>query len=112
MKTMEQVCPVGSQSAVRASQDTDSSFDENVYHGIRLTGPDPDKLVALCDAVLFYVQVARLRTRPVTISEAEGCVTLRWSRYAPAVFRHSRMLQLIAGGEYIDHLTVQESRAA
>ena len=75
-------------------------------------GPDPDKLLALCDAVLFYIQVARLRTRPVTITEAEGCVTLRWSRYAPAVFRNSRMLELVAGGELIDHLTVQESVAA
>ena len=57
-------------------------------------------------------RVARLRTRPVRITEAEGCVRLQWSRYAPAVFRGNRMLNLVAGGELIDHLTVQESVSA
>lgn len=80
--------------------------------GVRLIGPDSDKLIALTDALLFYCQVARLRTRPVTISEAEGCVGITWSRYAPAAFRNSRMLELIAAGQQIDYLTVQESRAA
>ena len=83
-----------------------------IYENVRLEGTDPDKLVALCDALLFYVQVARLKTRPVTISEAEGCVKIYWSRYAPAVFRNSRMIDLVAGGELVDHLTVQESSGA
>ncbi len=93
---------------------TDGSFDEEdrIYDNVRLIGPDQDKLVALCDALLFYCVVARLRTRPVTITEAEGCARITWSRYAPAVFRNSRMLNLVAGGELIDRLTVQESRAA
>jgi cytochrome c-type biogenesis protein CcmE len=74
-----------------------------------LDGPE-EKLIPLVDAILFYCRVARLRTRPVRITEAEGCVTLRWSRYAPAVFRNNQRLALVAGGELIDHLTVQESR--
>jgi len=83
-----------------------------LYQGVLLDGPDWDKLVALCDALLFYCAVARLRTRPVTISEAEGCVTLRWSSYAPAVFRGNRLLELVSCGELIDYLTVQESGTA
>jgi hypothetical protein len=98
------------RSPVVASR-TDGSFDDEdrIYENVRLIGPDPDKLVALCDALLFYCAVARLRTRPVTIAEAEGCVTIRWTQYAPAVFRNSRLIDLVAGGELIDHLTVQES---
>jgi len=86
--------------------------DDNVYENVLLIGVDMDKLVALCDALLFYCQVARLRTRPVTITEAEGCVTLKWSTYAPAAFRKSRMLELIVGARQIDYLTVQESVGA
>jgi hypothetical protein len=61
-----------------------SRFDtaDRIYENVRLIGPDPDKLVALADALLFYVQVARLRTHLVTITEAEGCVKIRWSQYA------------------------------
>lgn len=105
---MEQVCPVG--SPVGASR-FDKGDEDWIYEKVRLIGADLDKLVALCDALLFYVQVARLRTRPVTITEAEGCVKIRWSKYAPAAFGNSRMLDLVAGGALIDQLTVQESRA-
>ena len=99
---------------VGASPIVDGSFNEGdrIYENVRLSGPDMDKLVALCDALLFYCAVARLRTHPVTISEAEGCVKIQWTRYAPAVFRNSPLLALVAGGELIDHLTVQESIAA
>jgi len=48
-----------------------------------------DRLITLADALLFYVQVARLRTRPVTICAAKGGFTLTWRRYAPALFRNS-----------------------
>src|SRR5437870_4948552 len=109
METMTQVCAVGSQ--VVASQ-VDGSSDDPIYEGVRLDGPDRDKLVVLCDALLFYCAVARLRTRPVTITEAEGCARIAWSRYAPAVFRNNPLLGLVARGEYIDHVTVQESVAA
>ncbi len=112
METMERVSAVADEAQVRAFLDTDGSSCERIYENVRLIGPDMNKLVALCDALLFYCQVARLRTRPVTITEAEGCVTLTWSRYAPAVFRNSRMLELIAGGQQIDYLTVQESKTA
>jgi hypothetical protein len=54
----------------------------------------------------------RLSTRPVTITEAEGCARITSSGYAPAVFRNSRMLDLMAVGELIDYVTVEESRAA
>ena len=94
------------------SQVTDGSFEGRIYENVRLIGPDEDKLVTLCDALLFYCQVARLRTRPVRIEENCGCVTIRWSRYAPVVFRDGRMLELVAGGQQVDYLTVQESRAA
>src|SRR5437762_994473 len=99
------------RSPVVASQ-TAGSFDEQdrTYENVRLIGSDPDKLVALCDALLFYCAVARLRTRPVMITEAEGCVKIRWTRYAPAVFAGQRPLSLVAGGEYIDLVTVQENR--
>ncbi|MEX2261741.1 MAG: hypothetical protein WD696_07305 [Bryobacteraceae bacterium] len=111
METMEQFAP--SESPVWAPKNDGNSDEfDRLYENVRLIGVDQDKLVALCDAVLFYVQVARLRTRPVTITEAEGCVEIRWSKYAPAVFRRNRLLALVAGGELIDHLTVQESIAA
>ncbi len=99
---------------VGVSRTVDGSFDEQdrIYENVRLSGPDMDKLVALCDSLLFYCAVARLRTRPVTINEAEGCVKIQWNRYAPAVFRNSPLLGLVARGEYIDHVTVQESRVA
>jgi len=77
------------------------------YEGVRLIGVDRDKLVALCDVLLFYCQVARLRTRPVTMTECKGCVTLTWSQYAPAVFRSGRLLHLSADGQMIDSLTIQ-----
>ena len=111
METMTRMSAVG--SPVVASQG-DGSFDEDdrIYENVRLIGADQDKLVALCDALLFYCAVSRLRTRPVTISEAEGCARITWSRYAPAVFRNSRMLDLVVGGELIDHLTVQESTSS
>jgi hypothetical protein len=86
--------------------------DDSTYQGIIFDGPETDKLVALADALLFYCQVARLKTHPVKITEAEGCVTLWWSWYVPAAFRGSRLLALVAGGELIDHLTVQESAVA
>jgi hypothetical protein len=99
------------KAPVGVSRTVDGSFNEEdrIYENVRLSGPDMDKLVALCDALLFYCAVARLRTRPVTITEAEGCVKIRWTRYAPAVFRNSPLLALVAGGEFLDHLTVQES---
>ncbi len=78
---------------------------EHLYEGIRLSGPDEDKLISIADALLFHIQVARLRTRPVTIEESEGCVTVRWSRYAPKAFR-DRLLHLVGNGELIDTLTV------
>ena len=105
---MEQVCPI----AAGVSRPMVDRSGECVYEGVRLIGPDSDKLIALTDALLFYCQVARLSRRPVTVSEAEGCVGITWSRYAPAVFRNSRMLELIAGGQQIDYVAVQESQAA
>src|SRR5665213_3995682 len=96
------------KAPVGVSRVVDGSFSEEdrIYENVRLSGPDVDKLVALCDALLFYCAVARLRTHPVTITEAEGCVKIRWTRYAPAVFAGSRQLELIAGGEFIDSITV------
>ena len=110
MQTMTRVSAV----AAEVFPPMDGSFNEEdrIYENVRLSGPDMEKLVALCDALLFYCAVARLRTHPVTITEAEGCVNIGWTRYAPAVFRKSRMLDLSAGGEHIDYLTVQESRVA
>jgi hypothetical protein len=111
METMTRVSAV--ESPVVAFQ-TDGSFDEEdrIYENVRLIGPDMDKLVALSDALLFYCAVARLGTRPVTITEAEGCVKIRWTRYAPAVFGGHRLLSLVAKGEYIDHVTVHKSKVA
>jgi hypothetical protein len=111
METMTRVSAV--RSPVVASQ-IDGSFDEDdrIYQNVRLIGADQDKLVALCDSLLFYCAAARLRTRPVTITEAEGCARITWSRYAPAVFRNSPLLGIVAGGELIDHVTVQESRTS
>jgi hypothetical protein len=43
---------------------TGASTETDFYEGIELDGEDRDKLIAICDAVLFYCQVARLRTRP------------------------------------------------
>ena len=108
---MTQVCAVGSPVA---ASPINGSFEESgrFYENVRLVGSDQDKLVALCDALLFYCAVARLRTRPVTITEAEGCARITWSGYAPAVFRNSPLLGLVAKGEYIDHVTVQESISA
>jgi len=37
---------------------------------------------------------------------------LAWSRYVPAVFRDSRMLELMAAGQQVNLLIIQESRAA
>jgi hypothetical protein len=79
--------------------------------GVRLDGPE-DKLIPLVDVILFPCRLARYRTRLLRVRESKGCVTLWWSRYAPAVFRGNRLLDLFAGGELIDHLTVQESIAA
>jgi len=58
------------------------------------------------------VTQARSDQERLCASKSKGRVTLWWSRYAPAVFRGNRLLELVAGGEIIDHLTVQESIAA
>lgn len=110
METMTQVCAVG--SPVVASQ-AGGSFNEEdrIYENVRLIGLDVDKLVALCDALLFYCAVARLRTRPVTITEAEGCAQITWSRYAPKAFR-DRVLNLVAVGELVDTLTMKSIPAS
>jgi len=100
MKTMTRVSATG-DAQVRASQETGAGFD---YEGIRLDGPE-EKLIPPADAILFYCRVARLQTRPVRITEAEGCVTVRWSCYAPHVFRDC-VLKLVAAGELIDTLTL------
>lgn len=63
------------------------------------------------DAIHFHCKLARLRTRLLAVREAEGCVTLIWSRYAPAVFSGNRLLELVAGGQFIDLLTVQQNVA-
>jgi hypothetical protein len=70
------------------------------------------ELVSLCDAVLFYVQVARLRTRPVTIRESEGCVTLTCKQVRACGFPPHRLLELMAAGHQVDLFTIQESIAA
>lgn len=97
METTVRVSPA--ESPVVAFQKADGGSGERFYEGVRLVGPDQPKLVALCDAVLFYIQVARLRTRPVTITEDCGCLTIAWSRYAPRVFAGQRLLELVAGGQ-------------
>jgi hypothetical protein len=37
----------------------DGTSGERVYEGVRLIGPDSDKLVALCDALALYCQGGR-----------------------------------------------------
>jgi hypothetical protein len=62
--------------------------------------------VALADALLFYCAAARLRTRPVTITAAEGCAEIMWRRCAPKVFR-DRVLNLVTIGEPVDTFTME-----
>lgn len=107
METMTRVSAV-TGPGVPAFLDTGARCE---YEGVVIDGPE-EKLIPLVDAIHFHCQVARLRTKLLAVRESEGCVTLRWSRYAPAVFRDGRMLELMAGGEWIDYLTVQESVAA
>lgn len=108
MKTMTRVS--AAESPVVAFRDREgSSGEECVYEGVRLDGPK-EKLIPLVDNILFYCRVARLRTRPTGIAEAEGCVKIVWSNYAPRAFR-GRMLNLMTAGTQIDLFTVQESRA-
>ena len=103
MQTMTRVSAV--ESPVAAFRDMDGgSGEEQTYEGVRLDGPE-EKLIPLVDAILFYCRVARLKTRPVRITEAEGCVAIVWSRYAPRVFR-GRILKLVGNGEFIDTLTL------
>jgi hypothetical protein len=48
----------------------------------------------------------------VSLMQFVPLLPIEFQRYAPAVFRGNRLLALLAGGELIDHLTVQESIAA
>jgi hypothetical protein len=102
MKTMTRVSAV--ESPVAAFQETGAGFE---YEGIWLDGPE-EKLIPLADAILFYCRLARLRTRPVRITEDEGCLRIVWSNYAPRAFR-GRILNLIAAGQQVDLFTVQEN---
>jgi hypothetical protein len=95
------------EPVVRASQDTGKRCE--VYESVQLLTDDPAKLMPLIDQMLFYIRAARLKTRPVAIREVEGVISIWWSRYAPAVFRERRLLDVIASGECIDNFTIQES---
>jgi hypothetical protein len=64
---MTRVSAIG-PDVVPASQ---SALTENFYEGVRLKGPDDEKLIHLVDRILHYCAVARLRTHPVTITKAE-----------------------------------------
>ncbi len=109
METTERLCPAGNR--VPVFLDTDGGNGDERYEGILWDGADKEKLIHLVDQILFDCKLARYKTRLLAVCESEGCVMLWWSRYAPAVSRNSRMLELVAGGELIDHLSVQESVA-
>ena len=81
---------------------------EDVYEGIRIESDDPDKLITFIDQVLFYLRVARLKARPVTIRESKGVMEIRWRGRVPKAFRPGRSsLLCISEGQWVDSFTVQ-----
>ena len=97
MKTMTRVS--AAESPVVAFRDREgSSGEECVYEGVRLDGPK-EKLIPLVDNILFYCRVARLRTRPTGIAEAEGV-------------RQNRLEQLRASGLPWPHAESHDSSHA
>jgi hypothetical protein len=82
-----------------------------VYEGVRLLTDDPEKLVPFVDQLLFSLRVLGFKTRPLTIHECQGIMTIRWTGRKPKAFR-DRLLAVTSFGQHLDCFQIGESTRA